>query len=442
MIKLSRSSLTSRHRSRATLLLLFYLTSFFVADEQLISSDNTLRIPVDQINLLLPLVCTRFDSLALRLEHLRSTFNNLKSSVVDDLDKLCSRVSLLQDIIGQDPEIADFPLRNPWEGISFLNSSFSDTISKIFPVLQTMHVPLFLQQVKSLLAKSLQSTLVSFSSLQSSVLRIDGILTLKFSPLERLYAACSGGLIQPPAAALTSRLNNLASRICFFSVGSLPPLGSSPLLPPPSVFSTRIHLLEATVVQLSVDHKNIQTYIGHDVVEIGGIIFEYIRQTTAWVVTHLPSPEYFIFNDVIIIFDALGSIHLSNRDFLEEKYHASRGKFNNEIAARVSAFFDRELLTIFGRAESTSGDVYSSSVHPLPVIKSYDTFNIPSTHSGIKEWINDEIMNLVSTITSNISSRLAGVPVALMLANTFLVYDRSHIDSLLTWIESFYQEQQ
>ena len=119
MIKLSRSSLTSRHRPRATLLLLFYLTSSSVADEQLISSDNILRIPVDQINLLLPLVCTRFDSLALRSEHLRSTFNNLKSSVVDDLDKLGSRVSLLQDIIGQDPEIADFPLRNPWEEISF-----------------------------------------------------------------------------------------------------------------------------------------------------------------------------------------------------------------------------------------------------------------------------------------------------------------------------------
>ena len=29
----------------------------------------------------------------------------------------------------------------------------------------------------------------------------------------------------------------------------------------------------------------------------------------------------------------LGPIHLSNQDFLEEKYHASRGKFDNEIAA-------------------------------------------------------------------------------------------------------------
>ena len=51
-------------------------------------------------------------------------------------------------------------------------------------------------------------------------------------------------------------------------------------------------------------------------------------------------------------------------------------------------------------------------------------------------------MNVVSTITSDISSRLAGLPVVLILANTFLVNARSHIDSLLTWIESFYQVRQ
>ena len=52
------------------------------------------------------------------------------------------------------------------------------------------------------------------------------------------------------------------------------------------------------------------------------------------------------------------------------------------------------------------------------------------------------MMNVVSTITSETSSRLAGLPVALMLANTFIVNARSHIDSLLAWIESFCQELQ
>ena len=81
-------------------------------------------------------------------------------------------------------------------------------------------------------------------------------------------------------------------------------------------------------------------------------MFEYVHQTTAWVVTHLPSSGYFTFNDVITLIDALRSIHLSNRDFLEEKHHASRGKFDNEIAGRVSASFGQEFPTIFGRVES------------------------------------------------------------------------------------------
>jgi len=99
-----------------------------------------------------------------------------------------------------------------------------------------MPFPLSLQQVQSFLAKSLQSPLASLSSLQYSLSRIDVILALKFPPLKRLYAACSGGLSPPPAAALASRLNNHLSRIFSFPVGSLPPLGSSPIPPLLSVF--------------------------------------------------------------------------------------------------------------------------------------------------------------------------------------------------------------
>ena len=95
----------------------------------------------------LSLVCTRVDSLARRSERLRSDFINLKRSVIDDFDKLGSRVSLLHGNIRQDPSIADFPLRNPWERISFLKSSFSETVGKMLPVLKIMNQPLLLQQV-------------------------------------------------------------------------------------------------------------------------------------------------------------------------------------------------------------------------------------------------------------------------------------------------------
>ena len=248
--------------------------------------------------------------------------------------------------------------------------------------------------------------------------------------MERLYAACSGGSTKLPVAALASRLNIMSTKLATLSVAGGSSLGSSHLSPSPSSDSTRLLSLESTVRHLTADHKNLQACISNNLVDIGGVMFDSVNQTTAWVSKYLPSAEYFTFNDVITLLDDLGSIHLSNRDFLEEKYLASRGKFNNEIAARVSASFGRELPIIVGRAESSSGGVPPSSVHPLPAVKSYDAFNAPSTNSGIKQQINDEMLNVVAIITSDIPSRLASLPVALMLANTFLVKTRSHVDSL------------
>ena len=49
---------------------------------------------------------------------------------------------------------------------------------------------------------------------------------------------------------------------------------------------------------------------------------------------------------------------------------------------------------------------------------------------------------ILSYITSDILSRLASLSVALMLANTLLVNAKSSIESLLTWIASFFHELQ
>ena len=48
--------------------------------------------------------------------------------------------------------------------------------------------------------------------------------------------------------------------------------------------------------------------------------------------------------------------------------------------------------------------------------------------------------NSFNSITSNILSFLSGRPVALMVANTFLLNSKAAIDSMLTWMESFFQE--
>ena len=123
--------------------------------------------------------------MARRSERLPSDFINLKRSVIDDFDKLGSRVSLLHGNIRQDPSIADFSLRHPWERISFLKSSFSETVSKMLPVLKIMNQPLLLQQVESLLSKYLYPPLTILSSLQAKLLSIDRLLSAKLLPRER-----------------------------------------------------------------------------------------------------------------------------------------------------------------------------------------------------------------------------------------------------------------
>ena len=47
---------------------------------------------------------------------------------------------------------------------------------------------------------------------------------------------------------------------------------------------------------------------------------------------------------------------------------------------------------------------------------------------------------MFDSITSNVSTCFDASPIALMLTNTLLVQFKSIVDSLLTWIESFYQE--
>ena len=73
------------------------LGSSFVVDKTLILSDNSLHIPVQDIDLLFPILCTRINSLAQRSDLLRPGFTNLKSIMIDDFNKIASRVSLLHN---------------------------------------------------------------------------------------------------------------------------------------------------------------------------------------------------------------------------------------------------------------------------------------------------------------------------------------------------------
>ena len=112
------------------------------------------------------------------------------------------------------------------------------------------------------------------------------------------------------------------------------------------------------------------------------------------------------------------------------------------MTAKVATSFVRELPQIFGRAETSSSGSLPSSTRPLPSIKMYETFNFSGTHSVIKQQITNDMSHILSSINSNISSRLVGLPVSLMLANNFLVIAKSSIEAFLKLIDSFYYELQ
>ena len=59
------------------------------------------------------------------------------------------------------------------------------------------------------------------------------------------------------------------------------------------------------------------------------------------------------------LFDDLGS---SSKDFIGEKYHAQKNRFENEPAARMVTSFGRELPTIFGKKETSASSTIDCRV--------------------------------------------------------------------------------
>ena len=87
--------------------------------------------------------------------------------------------------------------------------------------------------------------------------------------------------------------------------------------------------------------------------KFGDIAFKSIQHTISLVITSLPSATYSTFDNVVKFWDTLDSIYLFNRYFMDEKYHTSHNKFDNEVTTSVSISFGRELLHIFGYAKSS-----------------------------------------------------------------------------------------
>ena len=251
-----------------------------------------------------------------------------------------------------------------------------------------------------------------------------------------------GGITNKPAEAFASRLNSFSTSLSILDnhvARSQSSFGLGNVVPSPlsSHSTSSLDVVQAQISQLFSLQKKLQACIGQVVVELGGVKFESPPQTIAWVKSNLPSDSYHVFMDLNTLLDALRSSHLSDKDFIDEKYHAQKDKFENESAAKVAVSFGPELPTIFGKMETSASSTASS---PLPALKSYVAFNAPETHSGVKQRIINEMNNSFNSITSDISFCLSDHPSALMVANTFLLNSKAAIDSMLTWMDFFFQE--
>ena len=132
------------------------------------------------------------------------------------------------------------------------------------------------------------------------------------------------------------------------------------------------------------------------------------------------------------LLDLLGTNNLSDSDFLDGQYKASRANFVNDSATRCTVPFGRELPTLFDRVEPSTFNRKLASTHPLPSIKAYKSFNAPDNLSGVKQRIIHKMTTTVAKITAKISQRLTEILVANDVALNFLFISQEVILSLLS----------
>ena len=357
---------------------------------------------------------------------------NTSSDNPDELNGLKTELGLLRDSIGSSTGgLGDVPLRSAWEGIHFVDETVRAFVTKALPVLQQQGVA----------DARLDRMEIAITRLLHRAQSIEAACQDRFRLLDTLNAFCSGDSGQPTGSALVRHFRNILDRLQRLeaSPGSL---GNAVLPPPSSSVETKLAALSAELASLRDSHHELTTRMGNEAVEIGGIQFQSLHQTIAWVRDELPSFAYFVFQDTVTLLDMIGSTNRSDDDFLGGQFKASRANFVNDTAARSAASFDREIPTLFGRVEPTATGGEPVSTHPLPLLKLYNNFNAPDNLSGVKQRVLSGMSNTVAKVTADMAQRLAGTMIAHNVAANFLLKSQQVIFSLLTWMDNFHQELQ
>ena len=95
-----------------------------------------------------------------------------------------------------------------------------------------------------------------------------------------------------------------------------PPPPPPPPPPPSALIDTKVASFSEELALVRSSILELTSRIDQDTIEIGGVHFQSLAHTTAWVNNKLPSNDFFVFQDVVTLLDLIGISHLSNSDFL------------------------------------------------------------------------------------------------------------------------------
>ena len=294
--------------------------------------------------------------------------------------------------------------------------------------------------------KSLNTSLVGYDrqlqAMKASLESVESVCVTQFARFNQLDSFCSGGWGEKTGEAIAMHLRNILVRVQRLEQAptSSSILCSLPLEASSTVAESKLLSLTAELSLVRSSVSDLTSRVGQDAIEIGGVHFQSLSQTIAWVRTSLPSNAYFVFQDIMTLLDLIGTSNLSDNDFLDGQYKANRANFVNASAARCAASFGRGFSTLFGRVEPSSSGGQLASTHPLPSINNYKNFNAPDNLSGVKQRILSKMNTVISRINAEIGQRLAGNIVANTVALFFLLKSQEAVLSLVSWMENFQQE--
>ena len=146
----------------------------------------------------------------------------------------------------------------------------------------------------------------------------------QFTRSNNLDLFCSGGVGNQTGEAIAIFFHNIVARVqrlerVSFSSPSFSPssLGSTHLPPSSTIIDSKLASVSAELSLVKSSVVDLTSRIEQDTIGIGGVKFQSLSQTIAWVCSDLLSTDYFVFKDIMTLLDLIGISDLSDSDFID-----------------------------------------------------------------------------------------------------------------------------